>query len=231
MKSNSQQQRNRRKSSRPRKAKNNSKDYSVVPTLGLGRSIPIGFPDKIMGRVRYHSSGPLTVGGGAIAKYVFRWNSTFDPDYTGVGHQPLFRDTFAAIYDQYAVVRATAKITFINSSNLPFYVGHVTDDDPTTSTLLDTLCEQTHCVHKVIPALTGSLSSCVMNASWDCKKILQIDPYTSELYKTAVGSNPTEESTLTLWALSSDASAASVFFDIELTYEVLWTELTTPVQS
>jgi hypothetical protein len=184
-----------------------------------------------MAKLRYHDAEPLTIAGGSLQKYVYRWNSTFDPDFTGVGHQPMFRDTFAAIYDQYAVVRATAKITWVNTATVPAYVGAVTDDDTSTSTSLDTLCEQTHGIHFFLPAQAGSLSTVTTTLQWECKKFLNIDPFTSELYKTAVGSNPTEESDLTIWALTQGGTSATVYYDVEFTYDVLWTELATPTQS
>jgi hypothetical protein len=202
-----------------------------VPTLGVGGGIPTGFPDQLIAKLRYHDGEPLTVAAGAIAKYVYRWNSMFDPDQSGVGHQPLFRDTFAAVYDQYAVISAVAKVKFINTSSVAFYVGAVIEDDVTSSTTLDTLCEQTHGWHMLLPAQAGSLSSTSVTIPWSCKKVLNIDPFTSEAYKTAVGSNPTEESDLTVWALSIDASANTVHYDIEFEYTVLWTELSTPTQS
>jgi len=208
-----------------------AQNYSRVPTLGVGGSIPLGFPDQIIGKLRYHDAEPLTISAGAIQKYVYRWNSTFDPDFTGVGHQPMFRDTFAAIYDHYAVISAVAKLKFINTSSVAFYVGALTDDDSSTATLLDTLCEQTHGIHALIPPLTGALSTHTFTIPWSCKKFLNIDPFTSELYKTAVGSNPVEDSNLTVWALSIDGNANSVYYDIEFEYTVLWTELATPTQS
>jgi len=160
------------------------------------------------------------------------WNSTFDPDVTGVGHQPLYRDTFASIYDQYAVISATAKIKILNSSTVPYMVGAVIEDDTSSSSTRDTLCEQVHGVHCFLPAQNGSLSSHTWTLNWDCRRILNIDPYTSEAYKTSVGSNPTELSTLGLWSIPQDgASTITTQWRVELIQHVLWTELTTPVQS
>jgi hypothetical protein len=225
--------RSQRKTNSTRAKRNSSQMRLVngIPFIGTGAGSTYGFPDKMMSKVRYHDTEPLTVSGGSLQKYVYRLNSTFDPDLTGVGHQPLFRDTYAAIYDHYSVVSAKALIKFINTSSVAFHIGCLIDDDNTTSTTLDTLCEQSHGQHKVVPPVTGSLSTHTFNVTWDCKKILGIDPFASETYKTAVGSNPAEESDLTVWALSIDASANTVYFDIEIEYTVLWTELSTPVQS
>jgi hypothetical protein len=191
----------------------------------------IGFPDKIIANLRYHDFRSISSTSGAVSNVGFMWNSTYDPDVTFAGHQPLYRDTLAAIYDQYAVISAKARIKFINTSTVPFYVGALTDDDTSISTNVDTLCEQTHGVHTILPPMTGSLSSHTFNLNWNCMKILGIDPFASESYKTLVGSNPTEQSLLFAWAATADASTASLYFDIEMEFEVLWTELSTPTQS
>jgi len=160
-----------------------------------------------------------------------RWNSTFDPDATGGGHQPLYRDNLAAIYDHYSVISARAQIRLTNDSADPFAVGLLTDDDTTASSSVDTLCEQSHGSHAILTPLTGSRSSVRFIAAWDCKKILGIDPFASETYKTAVGSNPAEESDLIVWASDLAGNTAGVLFDIEMEYDVLWTELTDPASS
>jgi hypothetical protein len=192
----------------------------------------VGFPDKIVTKLRYHEFRVITSTTGGVSNVGFLWNSVYDPDATYLGHQPLYRDTLAAVYDQYAVISAKAKIKFINTSTTaPFLVGCVTDDDTSSSTTVDTLCEQTHGQHTILPPLSGSLSSHTFNPTWDCMKILSIDPYASETYKTVVGSNPTEQSVLFVWAATADASTANIYFDIEIEMDILWTELTTPTQS
>lgn len=222
-----------KKTSKNRGKRNGEKQalpYQVA-TTAVGRDMPLGFPDKILSKLRYVDLTTLTSTLGSIAKQAFRWNSTFDPDATGTGHQPLFRDTFAGVYDQYAVVSAVAKVKFINPGVDPIRVGVLIDDDFTSSTTVDTLCEQFHGQHVMLPPMAGSLSSHTFTISWDCQKILGIDAYSSELYKTAVGSNPTEESYLHCWMSNSLAGTSVAYIDVELIQTVLWTELNTPVQS
>jgi hypothetical protein len=216
--------------SRKGSKKRNPLDHGIQ-IIGGGRNSTFGFPDKIICKMRYHDIEPLASTLGTIAKYVYRLNSTFDPDYTGVGHQPMFRDTYAAIYDHYSVIRTKATIKFVNTTAVAFNVGCIIEDDGSSTTLLDNICEQSHGQHRLLPALNGSLSSSTFTVTWDCKKVLGIDPFASETYKTAVGSNPAEESTLVVWALPIDGSTATLYFDILLEYEVLWTELATPTGS
>lgn len=163
---------------------------------------------------------------------MFRWNSTFDTDFTSTGHQPLYRDTYASIYDHYSVVSAKATVTVQNGTSAsPFIVGMVTDDDTSLSSTLDTLMEQNHGISRLVSPLSGNASNVTLRANWNCAEVLNIDPFTSETYKTAVASNPDETSTLGIYCASTDASTNTITFRIILEQEVLWTELTTPSQS
>ncbi|AXQ66430.1 MAG: putative capsid protein [Cressdnaviricota sp.] len=47
-----------------------------------------------------------------VATYVFRANSIFDPDKTGVGHKPYAHDTFETLYSNYSVKSAVIDIQF-----------------------------------------------------------------------------------------------------------------------
>jgi hypothetical protein len=47
---------------------------------------------------------------GSTGSYVFRANSVYDPDYTGVGHQPMGYDVWAGQYTHYIVEQS--RVTF-----------------------------------------------------------------------------------------------------------------------
>ncbi len=80
--------------------------------------------------------------------------------------------------------------------------------------------------------LSGSRSEWTVNPTWKCTEVLGIDPFASETYKTAVGSNPTEISTLAIWSIPSDGASTIISpTRVEIEFEVLFTELTTPTQS
>lgn len=61
----------------------------------------------------FYSSCTYTTG----LNWIFRGTSIYDPDYTGGGHQPYQRDSYAAIYGYYAVIQCNYKITVINLSD------------------------------------------------------------------------------------------------------------------
>lgn len=192
-----------------------------------------GFPEKMYTKLRYVDFYAITSSAGSTAKQLMNINSTYDPDQSGVGHQPLYRDTYASIYDQYAVVKATARVTFnSNATTSAMVCGVVIDDDSTTSTTITTLLEQNNGKSLLIAQSTGSLSNRTISVEWSAQQHLNIDPFTSQTYKTAVGSNPSELSTLLIYAAPADGqSTTTTVVMVELEQWVLFTELTTPVGS
>jgi hypothetical protein len=209
------------------------RDVALVADSKIRRFTPMcyGFPDRLQTTLRYHTNGLLQSASGSVAQYVFRWNSIFDPDFTSAGHQPLYHDTYGAIYDHYSVVSARAKIRFLARGVANTFMCVNTDDDTTPSVTGDTLAEQSHGVHDILGYATGGGASLTFNVSWDCKKVLGIDPYASQTYKTAFGSNPSEISTLCMTAIALGGGSTDTDFDIELEFDCLFTELATPVQS
>lgn len=94
--------------------------------------LPIGgFPTKMMVRLKYVETFSLDPGIGGLATQVFRANSLFDPNLTGIGHQPSNYDKVAGIYDRYTVLGA--KITV--------YPVYYTTSNVTSGTLMCHLSE------------------------------------------------------------------------------------------
>lgn len=205
----------------------------VVPRITLGDKSVFGFPARILTKLRYVDTYALISTAGAIAKQVMYLNSTFDPDNSGSGHQPLYRDTYAGIYDQYAVVACRATIQFQSlAATTGMVCGAVIEDDNSSSSTPTVLMEQNLGKHMLLPPFTGSISNRTITISWVCQKHLGIDPFTSQSYKTAVGSNPSEVAALVVWSVPADGSStATVQVQITLEQVVLWTELTTPTSS
>jgi len=190
-----------------------------------------GFPDKLLVKLRYHEGNTITSTTGGLASYKFRLNSLFDPNYTGTGHQPMYRDTYAGIYNHYSVISTVAKVRFVNASSVPFWVGAVIDDDSSSSAGIDPIIEQNHSVSHLVTPVTGSNSASTVTINWDCKKILGINPYTSEAYRTPFAENPSEESYLVIYCATADSSTNNMYFDVTLDFTTLLSELQTPTQS
>jgi len=69
----------------------------------LSRHTPL--PMRLTANLRYAFKGTLNIGVGGIASTrVFRANSCFDPDQTGIGNQPRGFDQLQAMYDHHIVM-------------------------------------------------------------------------------------------------------------------------------
>lgn len=113
----------RRRGQRGKKRSTASGKSYVPRTLALGPT----FPNGLLAKHKYSQSNILQATYVAqdipgTAQQSFRTASLFDPDRTGVGHQPLFYDEMSDIYNQYRVLGAKCTIRFINLSEEPVQV-------------------------------------------------------------------------------------------------------------
>ncbi len=99
----------------------NKKRYARRPKrrrnkrLAKQRGINTAFPHNRTVTLRYCDVISLDPAAGVVAKHQFRANSIFDPDSTGVGHQPKGRDEWAEFYHHYVVVGAKITCQFTGS--------------------------------------------------------------------------------------------------------------------
>lgn len=66
---------------------------------------------KVLTKMTYCDT--KTIGpGSSMVNHQFMINSIFDPDYTGIGHQPAFHDEWQTIYSHYRVMAAKVTVKF-----------------------------------------------------------------------------------------------------------------------
>lgn len=92
------------------KRRNKRKNRNTVSNVR--RTLSVGFPKTTMVKLRYVEAISINPGTGTIGQYGFRANSCFDPNLSGIGHQPNGFDQWAVFYNHYIVVGARMKATF-----------------------------------------------------------------------------------------------------------------------
>ena len=85
------------------------------PTHSIIRGISC-FPDVMQVKLKYSDYYAITGSSGALGYQLIRGNDLTDPDYTGVGHQPMGADTWAVFYEKFMVKGSSIKVTFLNES-------------------------------------------------------------------------------------------------------------------
>jgi len=79
-----------------------------------------GFPKQKLVKLRYVEQVSLDPGLGSYAVSEWRANSVFDPNLSGVGHQPMGFDQWSQIYERYVVCGSKINVQFA-----PITVGSV----------------------------------------------------------------------------------------------------------
>lgn len=101
---------------RPRKATRKPRTQLVNRALN-----PI--PQRFICRMKYADTFTVSTSGiSPTGTYRFNLNSIFDPNRTGVGHQPYGRDTFDTLYNRYRVIKCSYVI-MVASENTSYAIS------------------------------------------------------------------------------------------------------------
>lgn len=90
------------------------KRKSYQPRFQMGRKL---MPDFFYSTLKYAEQFPFTTVSGSISSHVFRGNGPFDPDHSGIGHQPYGFDQIAALYRQVHVVGSSIQVDAVSNSS------------------------------------------------------------------------------------------------------------------
>lgn len=72
-------------------------------------------PARFITKHKYSTT--MVLSSGNSYSWLFNLNSLYDPDRTGVGHQPYGYDQFATLYNRYRVIKCSYTISGIQSDN------------------------------------------------------------------------------------------------------------------
>jgi hypothetical protein len=166
-------------------------------------------------KMRYTSLIYSSIGSSTSLDWKYNLNSTYDPDRTGIGHQPLSRDVWVQFYNRYRVdgVKVTVKFAAAGSGLMATLVAN---NSGTAFSDMTTAMEQTGAINKTImpssrpetfskyyslPSITG-VNRSVYNAD--------------DRYQAVVGASPTEA--IVVHLVLQAASTSDAWFQIDLDY-------------
>ena len=203
----------------------------IIPGLGNGM---FGFPKSIVTKLRYVDNLGFTASAANTASMnVYRANSVFDPDQTGVGHQPMFFDNYAAIYNNYRVLGSKIRVVFspfydytdsatLQSSRGPWLVG-INGANTTTavSTNMTTRAEMNEGNYKVLNARTGADGVVVVEHNYDPESRLGRLAADDVVSSTVTG-NPSNAYYWQVWVATTDSTAvtSSIYANVYIEYTV-----------
>lgn len=162
----------------PRRKNNNRKRRPARKKASVPRMLALGptYPNGLIAKHKYTTA--MVLQGSytqtdvpSTAMYSFRSASMFDPDRTGTGHQPLFYDEMALIYEQYRVLGAKARIRFVNMSDEPIVIFGAHLGAPLgAGWQADALLERKDINSKILSAKTGGKNVANINLFYSPSK-------------------------------------------------------------
>lgn len=178
-----------------------------------------GFPSSAKYHFRYADTLSLaTTLGGTPAKYSYSANSLFDPDTTGIGHQPLGYDQATVYYNKYMVLgsKITVKYALDNpTANYvsPIGIGVYISDDTFTPNSVVSMVEQGLGRWSVMSASnTRGTDFKQVSNTYSPKRFFKVkDPMDNTIeYGALVSSSPANQAFFSIWVGNLDAGVGDI---------------------
>lgn len=193
-----------------------------VPRMTKVVSTSSPIPDAYFTKLKYYEEIGVTTSA-ALGSYLFRLNSTYDPNLTGTGHQPYGRDQLATLYSEYKVYGCHYRIEAYNASgNYIIDVATVLKPNTALTTTLSTAAEKPYTQFRSLHFSPNTASKAVMRGYANPAKLMGMSRsrYSNEAQTgAAIGADPTEGAYLHLyWQNVSGIAGLPVQFKVYLTY-------------
>jgi len=215
------------------KSKSKSKNYNGQMVNKTSVPIGLGFPKRMVITHKYTEVLAMGASSGAFTKYQFSCNGMYDPNISGTGHQPMYFDQMAALYNHYTVIGSKINIKFTPSiaNQEGMYVGCYLDDDTTTTNVTDisAVSEQTTGKITVIPP--SSTDTRHFTRKWSAKKTFGGSVLGNDLLQGNAAGNPSEQTYYTFAIQGFGANSVYATAFIEYTFIAVWDELRNVSQS
>lgn len=206
--------------------------YNTSKALGNPIRGPVMnfFPNSTIRKLKYVDRISIDAGLIGRAHHTFRSNSLFDPDYTGVGHQPRAFDQMMGAYLSYHVIASkitVTQLTAVSGSNSYMFLTHSAVQDPLISEAMDaSALEVTALTMKptVLADTTGTSRKLRVSRTANIKKFFKSKILSNPHLGGTAGANPTEQAYWTIYNQNIGGNdPQSMDFLVEIEYTAVFT--------
>lgn len=200
---------------------------SAYKRIGRGTAVltqNAGVPDKVIVKMPYFENFSLINAAGPVANYFWNLNSIWDPNRSGIGHNPTGYATWNQLYNRYRVIGVKARVIFTavaenTTPAIPFiYGGNETVQGGSYEQL-----EQPHTKQRVLVA-GGGRNSVILTKYFNIARLAGASSTTymgSDRYQAQFGASPSEVITMTAGLQSMSGNVQPVYTcAVHLTYYV-----------
>lgn len=216
---------------RAKLAKSSKRKPSFRIPRSVGRSTTVGFPKQLTMKHRYVQVVNMQWAGTNLPYYyIWSTNGMYDPDITGVGHQPMYFDQLTAIYNHYTVHSSKITVDFTcqaaTGNLLATTCGIYIEDDTTVNPAnVGDFCEQSSAVYgQCLPPTANVLR---ITKKWSAKQAFGGNTMDNDNLQGTVSANPFEQQAFIVFARGNDNSmiAQAITAHVTIEYTATWDEL------
>ena len=196
-----------------------------------------GIAERCVTRHKYFSTGTTSVGALFLTNRVFFTNNLYDPEQTGVGHQPMGFDQMAARYRTYSVLKCNLFVRCWNQSNAISYASPISvilsplvpwkSGTPVLPDVYSVLMERSGTKHAT--CLTSR--ACRLGYTWSARDDYDSTTKESNTVTTEVAGAevyPPSNSGICFTLTSADgvtvSGATNISYELTIVYTVLWSQ-------
>lgn len=195
---------------------------------------PSGLPTQRTLKLKYVEQVGLTSTLGGLATYVFSANSIFDPNTTGIGHQPMAHDTLSTMYNHYCVIGAKITCRWIpfgsGTGDLAACGVMLSDNLSTPYTDYTGMIEARKGSHRL---MVNPRTTLVTRSFFSAKKFFNLTDVKDNQNRIGgpFGADPADPAHFILWYQNTQSASSNTNVTVEIDYIVQVSEPKELVQS
>jgi len=191
--------------------------------VGVSKA-PTAFPSMHTCTMRYNAVVALAPAAGSVATNVFRLNSVFDPDYTGVGATVAGYTSLAALYGKYRVLGFSMKIEYMNYGAAPLTCFVAVNPVTTVGVDITAILRQRHVWYRGICSKDGSgtITHVVRGSVSSVYGVPRAQVRSEDDYASVTGSNPNNPVFAHVGVYADGAAAGTANAHVSIDFNVVW---------
>lgn len=180
-------------------------------------------PSRFITKMKYSDTVAVTT---LANTFAFNLNSVFDPNRTGVGHQPYGHDTLATLYNRYRVISCGWRVNLaLSTGGSPIQLACIPANEVLSITSINEMRENPRA--KYILQQPGAPSVYLTGKSYIPSLVgrTKSQYMADDRYQAQVGASPSELAILNLCATDAFDAPIAVTMQVMLEYTVEWFDI------
>jgi hypothetical protein len=219
---------NKKKKNRPRRNNDRTSLMKVYGPLSSSQSFQ---PRWMRCQMKYCDQSIAVIVAGGVLDQIYRANSMFDPDRTGVGHQPRGFDQLTPMYNRYRVNRLKWHIEFAGAATGYDACVALVNGAQAYTSIVD--IGESNLRSPIKTSTPGGVTVKASGSSdlWRVQGRSETAYHTDDTTAAVVTTSPVETIDLHVFIFNPGVASIGVVYTVTLTYDCIFFDQIIPGQS